>query len=60
MNSTKKQNSFVIDIKDTQHESWQGTIRWINNEKEETFRSALELIKMIDSSLNCDKEGALL
>ena len=57
MKSIKQNNSFVIEIKDTQNESWQGTIQWVNGKKAENFRSALELIKLIDSALNSSKEG---
>ena len=52
-----KNNSFLIEIKDTQNESWQGIIQWVNGKKSENFRSALELIKLIDSALNSSEEG---
>lgn len=43
--------SFVVSIKGTENHSWQGTITWVNGKKSENFRSALELIKLIDSAL---------
>lgn len=35
-----------------QHASWQGTVTWGENRQEHTFRSALELIMLLDSSLS--------
>ena len=47
-----KNNNFIINIKETQNDTWQGSIQWIEGKKEENFRSALEMIKLIDSALN--------
>lgn len=57
---SNKLNNFIIEIKSTQHGSWQGTIRWINSKKEKDFRSALELIKLIDSALNSQEGSDLM
>ena len=35
-----------------QNASWQGSIRWLDKEKEQHFRSVLELIFLIDSALS--------
>lgn len=44
---------FTIKILAQENHTWQGTIRWLNTEKkEESFRSALELIRLVDSALN--------
>lgn len=51
MKQTKTGNNFVISIKHQQHETWQGTIQWIEGQKKETFRSVLEMIKLIDSTM---------
>lgn len=51
-----KQTSFTVVIKDTQNDSWQGSIRWIEENRETYFRSALELIKLIDSAVDVDIE----
>lgn len=57
MKQTKKGNSFMITIKDQQNDTWQGTITWIEKQKEQGFRSALEMIKLIDSTMQKpDKE----
>lgn len=47
-----KKESFVIQIIDTQNQTWQGTITWLNGKHTHNFRSLLELIKLIDSALN--------
>ena len=46
-----KKQTFVIDIMDQQNASWQGSVKWINTGKQENFRSALELLRLIDSAL---------
>jgi len=48
----KKKSVFFIQITDTQNASWQGTITWADGRKAENFRSALELIKLIDSAVS--------
>ncbi len=50
-----KQKSFMIVIKNNQNSSWQGTIHWVEENKDSHFRSALEMIKLIDSAV--DNEG---
>lgn len=45
----KKKPTFIIEIKSTEHESWQGVITWVDENKTQTFRSALELVRMLDS-----------
>lgn len=54
MNATKKKKKsvFFIQITDTQNASWQGTITWTDGRKAENFRSALEMIKLIDSAVH--------
>ena len=47
-NSTQ---SFVIEVKSQENSTWQGTITWVEGKKKENFRSALELIRLIDSTL---------
>ncbi len=52
----KKNNSFLIVIKDNQQETWQGTIEWVEKNQKKSFRSALEMIKLIDSALENDED----
>ena len=46
--------TFVIEVVDQQNASWQGSVNWINTGKKENFRSALELIRLMDSALEED------
>ena len=49
--ATKERESFVIQILSTQNATWQGTLTWMDGRSKQPFRSALELIKLIDSTL---------
>lgn len=57
MKQSKKDKSFMIVIKDTQNASWQGTIEWLDQNKKQHFRSALEMIKLIDSAVENDSQA---
>ena len=52
-NWTQKGNlaTFQLRILFRQNVSWQGTIRWVDGRKEESFRSVLEFMILIDSAL---------
>ena len=40
---------FMIEIRYMEHSSWQGTVKWLGGEREECFRSTLELLKIMES-----------
>lgn len=42
---------FLVDILYKQNSTWQGTVKWVNEKKTQNFRSALELIRLIDSTM---------
>ena len=48
-NDAFENKTFIVEIKNNQHNTWQGPIKWIEENKQESFRSALELIRLIDS-----------
>ncbi len=48
--------SFVVEIKSQENHSWQGTITWVEGKKKENFRSALELIRLMDSTLSGESD----
>lgn len=48
----KKSTTFVIKIIEEQHGTWQGSLNWIDQNKNCNFRSALEMIKMMDEALD--------
>ena len=50
-NDAFKNKTFIVEIKNNQHNTWQGTIKWIEENTQESFRSALELIRLIDSTV---------
>ena len=46
-----EQGAFLIQISHTQNATWQGTINWLDENKQQPFRSTLELIKLIDNAM---------
>lgn len=44
--------TFVIRVQHRQHSSWQGMVTYLDRDQTVYFRSALELIKIIDSTLD--------
>lgn len=44
--------TFVVQIQYRQHATWQGKVLWAEKNKSIQFRSALELLKLIDSALD--------
>lgn len=43
--------TFVIHVQYRQNATWQGKILWADKKEERTFRSALEMIKLMDSAI---------
>lgn len=50
--------SFIITIRSQENHTWQGTVSWVEGKKQENFRSALELLKLIDSAVTVEEESA--
>ena len=48
--------TFVVKILFRQHASWQGTIVWMEEKCEQTFRSVLELILLMNGALSKTEE----
>ena len=48
----KPTGTFVVKILDRQNATWQGEVTWIEEQKVQHFRSALELLKLIDGALD--------
>ena len=44
-----KKQTFIVEIQDTQSDSWQGSIEWVQGQKKQAFRSTMELLRLIDS-----------
>ena len=49
--------TFVIRVQHRQHSSWQGRVTYLDEDKTVYFRSALELIKIIDGTLDKAEEA---
>lgn len=43
--------TFLVTVQFRQNATWQGTIAWMNQNKKQSFRSALEMIKLMDEAL---------
>ena len=49
--------TFELRVLFRQHTSWQGVITWREGKKEQSFRSVLELMILMDSALRNPQEG---
>lgn len=47
-----RKSTFIVQISSCQNASWQGTVTWADGRETVPFRSALELIKLIDSAVD--------
>lgn len=55
--SAKDKGTFIVKILNTQNSTWQGTVTWVEQRRTQNFRSALELLKLIDGAVEeSDKE----
>lgn len=52
MNTESTCGSFLVRILDTQNATWQGTVTWTEEDRTVSFRSALELIRLLDSAVH--------
>lgn len=55
----KQDQTFILKILDRKNSTWQGSILWVDKRNEQYFRSALEMLKLIDEALvqNDEKTG---
>ena len=49
--------TFELQVLFRQHTSWQGVLIWRDRKLEQSFRSVLELVILMDSALRMRKEG---
>lgn len=49
--------TFILEVTSTENQSWQGRIDWIQGKEKQSFRSVLELLRLIDSVV-CPQEEA--
>jgi hypothetical protein len=48
--------SFLVQIKYCQNATWQGSIQWIEREKAQCFRSAFEMLNLIEEAYATEQE----
>lgn len=48
--------TFVVDVLYRKASTWQGNLHWLEGEKESAFRSEIELLSLMDSALEKQKE----
>lgn len=51
-----EKGTFLVHVQYRQNASWQGQVTWVEKQKTLCFRSALELLKMIDGALDSEKQ----
>ena len=52
--------TFELKILFRQHASWQGTILWKEGRQEQSFRSVLEMIHLMDSALQTREDSGVV
>ena len=50
--SRKNKGTFIVKVEDCQRGTWQGKVVWAEAETTEHFRSALELLQLLDEAIN--------
>ena len=51
-----EKGTFVVRIRHRQNATWQGSVTWAEHNSTQNFRSALELIKLIDCAFDASGE----
>ena len=51
-----EKSAFVVQVQFRQNATWQGSVTWVEKKEKQQFRSALELLKLIESALD-EEEG---
>lgn len=54
---TNQSNTFIVKIIDCQNATWQGSVTWVDEQREQHFRSALELLKLMDGAIDKREEA---
>jgi len=57
LNGGNHKETFIVKIMNRQNSTWQGNVTWVEEQESQNFRSALELIKMIDGALDSREKG---
>ena len=57
--SRKNKGTFIIKVEDCQRGTWQGKVVWADENTTEYFRSALELLQLVDEAINAARGSEL-
>ncbi len=49
--SFNDKNTFIVKVEYCQNGTWQGRVTWAEENRSERFRSALELVKLMDEAV---------
>lgn len=50
----KKSGTFIVHVNHCENYTWQGEVTWADANRKEKFRSALELIELMDGVLDTE------
>ena len=53
----RKKQTFIVEIIDRQKYTWQGQIHWIEKNEKVSFRSVMEMLRLMDSAFEEDEAG---
>lgn len=53
----RKRETFVVHIIDQENATWQGQVTWLEKKETRSFRSLLELIKLMDMTIDGEEQG---
>ena len=56
-NTLGKKGTFAVHVQYLENSTWQGEIVWAEKNESLKFRSALELLKIMDSALTTTEQG---
>lgn len=52
-----RKDTFMVRIISQENATWQGQVTWLDRDESKTFRSMLELIRLIDGALERNNES---
>lgn len=55
MADNNKDATFVVHVNKCENDSWQGQITWADRDEKINFRSAMELINIMDAALDSNE-----
>lgn len=53
----RRRGTFVVHIIDQENSTWQGRVTWLEKKETKSFRSLLELVKLMDGAVDKEEQG---